>query len=111
MAELRSLVDLLTERGAGTLQIFEVAVGAVPLSFLRPRLQPRQHVFDLVRIIDVVHGARGLLAERANVLAVISSEVLLAPLRPQELVDALVASVGAHVEHVVNFVGLRYLLK
>ena len=108
---MRGLGHLLPEGGPHALQVLQVRVRPILLSLLAGSLQAAEHEFDLIYVIKIVKGARRLLAERADVLFVISREVLLDALRAEELVHGLVARVCPHIEHVVDFRDLRDLLQ
>ena len=105
------LGHLLPEGRPHALQVLQVRVRPILLSFLAGSLQAAEHEFDLIHIVKIVKGARRLLPERAYVLFVISREILLDALCPEELVDGLVARVCPHIEHVVDFRDLRDLLQ
>jgi hypothetical protein len=108
---MRGLGHLLPEGGPHALQVLQVRVRPILLSFLAGSLQAAEHEFDLIDIVKIVKGARRLLPERAYVLFVISREILLDALCPEELVHGLVARVCPHIEHVVDLRDLRDLLQ
>ena len=105
------LGHLLPKGRPHALQVLQVGVRPILLSLLAGSLQAAEHEFDLIDVVKIVKGARRLLAERAYVLFVISREVLLDALRPEELVHRLVSRVCPHIEHVVDLCDLRDLLQ
>lgn len=108
---MRGLGHLLTKGRPHALQVLQVRVRPILLSLLAGSLQAAEHEFDLIYVVKIVKCARRLLPERAYVLFVISREVLLDALRPEELVHRLVARVCPHIEHVIDFCDLRDLLQ
>lgn len=102
---------LLTEGRPHTLQVLQVRVRPILLPLLAGSLQAAEHKFDLIDVVKIVKSAGRLLPERAYVLFVISREVLLYTLRPEELIDRLVARVCPHIKHVVDLRDLRDFLQ
>lgn len=83
---------MLIRRGR-CLQVLKVRIRPVLLALLGRGSQSIKHKVHFIYVIDVVLGARWLLAQRAYVLVRVTCEVDVASFRLQKIVNIFIPSV------------------